>query len=100
MPRYYTRVCNFYYGTNSKKLVKEKKSLPLNGIKEISFDKIQLISRNSHKEISKTFADNFLNTFFKICKTHPGGYLRVILLFSLRYSYRSIQVAAPVDDVC
>ena len=52
MSRYYTRVCNFYYGTNSKKLVKEKKSLPLNGIKEISFDKIQLISRNSHKEIS------------------------------------------------
>ena len=52
MPRYYTRVCNFYYGINSKKLVKEKKSLPLNGIKEISFDRIQIISREFQKEIS------------------------------------------------
>ena len=52
MSRYYTRVCNFYYGKNSKKLVKEKKSLPLNGIKEISFDKIQIISRKSLKKIS------------------------------------------------
>ena len=52
MPRYYTRVCNFYYGTNSKKLVKEKKSLPLNGNKKISFDRIQIITRKSQKEIS------------------------------------------------
>ena len=52
MPRYYTRVCNFYYGTKSKKLVKEKKSLPLNGNREISFDRIQIISRKFQKEIS------------------------------------------------
>ena len=50
MPRYYTRVCNFYHGTNSKRLVKEKKSLPLNGNKEISFDRIQIISRKFQKE--------------------------------------------------
>ena len=52
MPRYYTRVCNFYYGTNSKKLIKKRKSLPLNGNKEISFDRIQIISRKFQKEIS------------------------------------------------
>ena len=52
MPRYYTRVCNFYYGTISKRLLKEKKSLPLNGNKEISFDRIQIISRKFQKEIS------------------------------------------------
>ena len=52
MPRYYTRVCNFYYGANSKRLLKEKKSLPLNGNKEISFDRIQIISRKFQKEIS------------------------------------------------
>jgi len=51
MPRYYTRACNFYYGKISKSLVKEKKSLPLNGNKEISFDQIELISRNSKKKI-------------------------------------------------
>ena len=51
MARYYTRACNFYYGKISKSLVKDKKSLPLNGNKEISFDQIELISRNSKKKI-------------------------------------------------
>jgi len=52
MFRYYTRVCNFYYGYKSKKLVKEKKTLPLNGNINISFDKIEIISRKSEKRIS------------------------------------------------
>ncbi len=51
MLRYYTRVCNFYYGNHSKKLVNQKKSIPLNGIKEISFDQIEIITRNSKKKI-------------------------------------------------
>ena len=52
MLRYYTRVCNFYYGSKSKLLVKEKATLPLNGNSEISFDKIEIISRKSIKKIS------------------------------------------------
>ena len=51
MARYYTRACNFYYGKISKNSVKNKKSLPLNGNKEISFNQIELISRNSKKKI-------------------------------------------------
>ena len=51
MSRYYTRVCNFYYGNSSKKLVYKKKSIPLNGIKEISFDQIEIITRNSKRKI-------------------------------------------------
>ena len=51
MLRYYTRVCNFYYGSQSKLLVKEKKALPINGNKEISFDKIEIISRKSKKRL-------------------------------------------------
>ena len=50
MSRYYTRVCNFYYGKTSKNLVKKKKSLPLNGNSEISFDQVELISRKSKKK--------------------------------------------------
>ena len=49
MYSYYTRVCNFYYGNISKNLVKKKKTLPLNGIDEISFNQIELISRKSKK---------------------------------------------------
>ena len=49
MKRYYTRVCNFYYGAKSKNLVEKNKSLPLHGIKEISFDQIEIITRKSKK---------------------------------------------------
>ena len=52
MKKYYTRVCNFYYGHISKKLIQQKKTLPLNGNKEVSFDKIEILSRNSKKKIS------------------------------------------------
>ena len=51
MSRYYTRVCNLYYGNSSKKLINKKKTIPLNGIKEISFDQIEIITRNSKKKI-------------------------------------------------
>ena len=51
MSRYYTRVCNLYYGNSSKKLINKKKTIPLNGINEISFDQIEIITRNSKKKI-------------------------------------------------
>ncbi len=52
MKRYYTRACNFYYGKESKNLIRKKKSLPLNGKNEISFDHIEVITRTSKKKIS------------------------------------------------
>ncbi len=61
MSRYYTRVCNFYYGIRSKTLIKEKKTLPLNGNKKISFDKIEIISRKSIKKISIKKIDDLPN---------------------------------------
>ena len=50
MSRYYTRVCNFYYGIQSEKLVKRKKSLPLSGNKKVSFDHVEIISRKTKKK--------------------------------------------------
>jgi dihydropteroate synthase len=52
MMKYYTRACNFYYDNESRLLVNKKISLPLNGNSEISFDHIELISRQSKKKIS------------------------------------------------
>ena len=52
MKKYYTRVCNFYYGHLSIKLVNQKKNLPLNGNKEISFNKVEIITRYSKKIIN------------------------------------------------
>ena len=51
MKKYYTRVCNFYYGKNSKKLVQQKKAFPLKGNLEISFDKIEILTRKFSKTI-------------------------------------------------
>ena len=51
MRRYYTRVCNFYYGKESRLLVNTNKSIPLNGNINISFDHIEIISRTSKKKI-------------------------------------------------
>ena len=53
MKKYYTRACNFFYGSISEKLVKKKISLPLCGDKHISFDQIEIFTRNKKKVDSK-----------------------------------------------
>ena len=52
MKKHYTRACNFFYGHLSSKLVKQKKNLPLNGNKEISFNQVEIITRSSKKIVS------------------------------------------------
>tara|TARA_B100000900_G_scaffold412930_1_gene435737 strand:- start:506 stop:1537 length:1032 start_codon:yes stop_codon:yes gene_type:complete len=44
-------VCNFYYGDESKFLIKKKKTIPLNNNKEISFDALEIITRKYKKKI-------------------------------------------------
>ena len=51
MKKYYTRACNFYYGNISKLKVKNKLALKLHGNRYISFDHLEIISRNSKKII-------------------------------------------------
>ena len=52
MNKYYTKACNFYYGSLSKSYIKKKKSIPLNGYNHISFDKIEIIDRKRSKIIN------------------------------------------------
>ncbi len=68
MSRYYTRVCNFYYGSKSKALIKNAKSLPLNGNNLISFDEIEIISRKSIKKLSVNKINDLPNLIKKIVK--------------------------------
>ena len=53
MKKYYTRACNFFYGHISKKLIKKKLSLPLCGDNSISFNQIEIFTRDKRKVISK-----------------------------------------------
>ena len=56
MKKYYTRACNFYYGKKSRLLIKKKLALPLCGNKDISFDKIEILSRKN-----KVILSNIIN---------------------------------------
>ncbi len=53
MKKYYTRACNFFYGLNSKKLIKKKITLPLCGQGNISFNQIEIFIRDKKKIKSK-----------------------------------------------
>ena len=51
MRKYYTRPCNFYYGTYAKKLVKNKKAFPLAANSNIAFDHIDVFQRKKKRII-------------------------------------------------
>ena len=53
MIKYYTKACNFRYGSAARKLIKNKLALPLCGNKDISFDEIETITRNKNKIVSR-----------------------------------------------
>jgi len=61
MNKYYTRACNFYYGSNAKSLIKKRLALPLCGNQNIAFDKIEILTRKKNKVISKTIHINKVN---------------------------------------
>jgi len=52
MKKYYTRVCNFYYGYISEDLVRKNKTLPISGNSKISFDHVEILSRQSYKLVN------------------------------------------------
>ena len=60
MRKYYTRACNFYHGRAAASLIKSNKAFPLNGKKDIAFDKIEIFTRKK-----KSITNNY---------THPQGF--------------------------
>ena len=65
MRKYYTRACNFYHGSEARRLIQTKKALPLNGKNTIAFDSIEIFSRE--KRGVKTNLIN-INKVFKLNK--------------------------------
>ena len=53
MIKYYTRACNFYYGNQAKQLIQKKKALPLCGINNVAFNKLEIFIRKNKKIKSK-----------------------------------------------
>ena len=50
MKKYYTRACNFFYQNNQKDFTSSSRMF-LNGDRNISFDSVEILSRNSKKKI-------------------------------------------------
>mgnify|MGYP001225129428 FL=1 len=84
MSKYYTRACNFYYGSISKKKVKKKLSIPLHGNNLISFDNIELITRKSKKILN-------INKINKLQKNINKKILFDINLISKKKKFRGLK---------
>ena len=79
MTKYYTRACNFYYGELSKKLVQNKKTFPLCGNKEVSFDQIEIFSKNKKKISSKIIDIKKINLLSKLTKKKVTSDIKKII---------------------
>ena len=79
MKKYYTRACNFYYGSYSKNLIKKKLSLPLCGNQKISFDEVEIFTRNKHKIYTKTINFKKINILAPLCKNKVKKDLKKII---------------------
>ena len=52
MIKHYTRACNFYFGSISKEKIKKRLSIPLHGDNLISFDTVEILTRNKKRKIN------------------------------------------------
>ena len=68
MKKYYTRACNFFYGSHSKKLVRNKTTLPLCGESSISFNQIEIFTKEKKKVKSKIISIKKINKLPQIVK--------------------------------
>ena len=53
MIKYYTRACNFFYGNQARKFIKNKTALPLCGSNRIAFNSLEIFTRRKKDIKSK-----------------------------------------------
>ena len=80
MKKYYTRACNFYYGTNANLLIKKKLALPLCGNKYIAFDKVEIFTRNKSKVLTNIINFKEVKNLSSSCKKKVNQDLKKITL--------------------
>ena len=79
MKKYYTRACNFFYGSTSNELLKRRLSLPLCGDKSISFNQIEIFTRNKKKVNSKIIDIQNINKLPKLIKKKVNQDIKKII---------------------
>ena len=68
MKKYYTRACNFFYGSASKNLVKKKITIPICGDNLISFNQVEIFIRDKKKITSQIIDVKNIQTLPSIIK--------------------------------
>ena len=86
MQKYYTRACNFYYNTTSREKVKKKISLPIGKNKSLSFDTIEIITRNSKKKINIRSIKNLPSKIKKKVLNDINNILRARKISKLKFN--------------
>ena len=95
MRKYYTRACNFYYGSAAKKLIYQKKALPLNSKKSIAFDKIEIFHREKNKTKSKILSISKIKNLNKKIRSQVKIDVPVYFSNKLPASLKSLTVTKP-----
>ena len=80
MRKYYTRACNFFYGSNSRDLVKQKLTIPLCGDESISFNQIELFIKDKKTIKTKTIYIKDIKKLPKLIKKKISSDLKKISL--------------------
>ena len=94
MRKYYTRPCNFYYGSCARKLVKNKRAFQLAGNKNIAFDQIEVFQRKKRgKTINNTYSIHEIKTLEREKKNTIKSDLKKII--SERKSICGIEFKNP-----
>ncbi len=75
MRKYYTRACNFFYGSTSRQLISKKLTLPLCGDKSLSFNQIEIFTRDKNKVSSKIISIKKINKLPVVLKKK---YLKIL----------------------
>ena len=84
MAKYYTRACNFFYGQDSRQLVKKKLTLPLCSDSLISFNQIELFSRNK-KIVKSKIVD--LKNIKRLPKKIKKKYSKILKKYQVKESF-------------
>ena len=70
MRKYYTRPCNFHYGSYARRLISKRKALPLAGNLTMAFDQVEIFQRKRKKIVqSNIYSINEIKTLNKEVKS-------------------------------
>ncbi len=95
MTKYYTRACNFYYGSQAKLLIKKNQALPLCGNILVAFDKIEIFERSNKTILSKIIHIKKIKSLSKTLRTKIKKDIKNITCKRINF-LRHVNFSSPI----